>query len=100
MTVCPTFINRLNVALADDTALVFLGGPAGGIVNGQVQDVEVMRLVLTLKTLREASALLAAKVRELDAAQRKKAHQGTAEEVHSFSADGDLPLPRTPPSKH
>jgi hypothetical protein len=100
MAIYPTFINCVNIALAEDTALVFLGAPAGGLAEGQVQEVEVLRLVMTFKMLREASAAFAAKVREVDAAERKTFDRTKLEEQPSFDENADIGLPVLRVAKH
>jgi hypothetical protein len=72
MSASPTFVTSINVALSEDTALIFLGAPAGRIVEGKIQAVEVSRLAVTHRSLREMSAVLAAKVRELDAMDQRR----------------------------
>jgi hypothetical protein len=73
MSASPIFVTSINVALSEDTALIFLAAPGGPIVDGKIQAAEAARLAVTHRTLREMSAVLAAKVRDLDAMQQRRA---------------------------
>jgi hypothetical protein len=90
MATPPLFVNRINVACAQDTALIIIGAPAGPIQDGQITSVEVARLVMSHQTFKEVAELFAAKVRENEAMAKAAAKLRQAQpEQRTFEADED-----------
>lgn len=90
MSASPIFVTSINVALSEDTALILLGAPGGRIIEGKIQAVEVARLAVTHRALRDMSAVLAAKVRELDAMEQRRIQAARAPaEPRTFVDDID-----------
>ena len=88
MATPPLFVNRINVACAQDTALIIIGAPAGPIQDGQITSVEVARLVMSHQTFKEVAELFAAKVRENEAmAKAAAANRRQPAEQRSFEPD-------------
>ncbi|MBI1686467.1 hypothetical protein [Caulobacter hibisci] len=62
-----TYASRLEVSLADETAMIRVATPSGPIEQGVVTNAEVARLVISLRTLRELANILNQHVATLDA---------------------------------
>jgi len=73
MTLGPIFVTRVNLAKGQDFAMVVLGAPAGPLNNGAVENAEVLRVVMSYGTLRQAAVLLNRTLEEIDAAERPAA---------------------------
>jgi hypothetical protein len=66
-----TYVSRLDVALAEDTAMIRCASPSGGPENGALTDLEFSRLIISHRTLRDFAAKLNRHVAMLDEATRK-----------------------------
>jgi hypothetical protein len=69
MTNGPIFVTRVNVAKGQDFAMVALGAPAGPLNNGSVENAEVLRVVMSYRTLKQVAALFNRTVEEIEAAE-------------------------------
>lgn len=75
MSLDPLFVASVSVAKGRDVALVSIGAPAGAVADDRVQNVEILRLVMTYETMAQAAAALTKAVKEIDASRK---NQGSA----------------------
>jgi hypothetical protein len=91
----PIFITRVNVAKGQDFAMIALGAPVGPLGTGAVEHAEILRVVMSYRTLKEVAELFARTVQEVEAAAvaaRAKSAPPT-KAVQSFADDREQPDP-------
>lgn len=92
----PIFVTRVNVAKGQDFAMVALGAPAGPLNNGSVENAEVLRVVMSYRTLKQVAALFNRTVEEIEAAEAAQS-AAAASEAAAFAQPE--PQPRRPDRK-
>ena len=63
----PIFVTRVHIGKGPGIVLISLGTPAGELGKGPVENVEAVRVAMTLSTFKEVADLFSATVKDLQA---------------------------------
>ena len=96
----PIFVTRVNVAKGQDFAMIALGAPVGPLGTGAVEHAEILRVVMSYRTLKEVAELFTRTVQEIEAAAIAASPKPappkpipTTKTVQSFADDCGQPDP-------